>query len=105
MILKFWKYSIEEDRFGYIFRINEIIKEGKNKGEIRNDDSLYPSTLRKAFELLIHKYKKDNKKCLEIQEYIEEIDKMNKKFLKDLKMLLKDNDLNERTDNPTSWSE
>jgi len=103
MILKFWKYEIEEDRFGYCLRTNEIIKEWKNAWEIRNDDNLWPSTLRRALIILIHKYKKDNVKCLEIQEYIQEVDNMNKKFLKDLDSKLKEYAMNKTTDTDISW--
>jgi len=63
---------------------------------------MYPSTLERAFKLLLKKLHNNKKDVLELKEYSEKLQEVNDKFIQDLKMLLKDNDLNERTDNPTS---
>ena len=91
MKLKIYDFEIEEDRSWYILREFWIIKNIKDWIEVERyweKDAVYPSTLENCFKRILHSYKKNKEITLTLEQYIEEIKRINTEFLIDLKETL-----------------
>jgi len=91
MKLKIYDFEIEEDRSWYILREFWIIKNIKDWIEVERyweKDAVYPSTLENCFKRILHSYKKNKDITLTLEQYIEEIKRINTEFLIDLKETL-----------------
>jgi len=50
-------------------------------------EQTYPATMAKCFEKILHKIKLNKTETLELNEYVEEIKKINEEFINEIKLL------------------
>jgi len=87
MKITYKNYIIENDRNGYIFREMWIKEKWNNIWEVYEKDIIYPSTLEKAILAIFKREKLNKNEKISLEEYINELKKMEVEFLKDISEL------------------
>lgn len=105
MLIKFKNFVIEYDRNSFILSELWVVwdKDIKwnptvNAGKEKIVDQCYPSTLERCLEKILHKQKKTSSEALELKDALELLQKINDKFISDLKKTIKTITIEQWTD-------
>jgi len=86
MKIQIWNFTIEEDRNGFILEeYGDKINPKDWTTSYGLKEQLFPATLDRCFIKILHKLKLDKTETFELEEYIEQIKKINNDFLEQIK--------------------
>ncbi len=89
MKLKIKDFIIQEDRNGFILEEYGDKKQEDGTFIYGLKETTFPATLEKALEKALHRYKWHKTEVLEFENWINEVKKINKDFLNELKSIIK----------------